>query len=74
MNIKFTRHYKFAHGGTQIECFEPEQIVENPPARLYELAISDGAAIDPEAEETLPEESQKPAATVKPAKPTKVKA
>lgn len=49
MKLKFTKAFKFAHGGTQIECFNPGQIVENPSDRLYEIAIAEKAAIDPEA-------------------------
>jgi len=63
MKLKFTQPFKFAHGGTQIECFQPGQIVENPSARLYEVAIADKAAIDPEAEESAEKPEKKPAKT-----------
>jgi len=68
MKLKFTKTFKFAHGGTQIECFNPGQIVENPSDRLYEIAIAEKAAIDPEIEEAV-------AAVEKPEKkPAKTKA
>jgi len=63
MKLKFTKPFKFAHGGTQIECFQPGQIVENPSARLYEVAIADKAAIDPEAEESVEKPEKKSAKT-----------
>lgn len=53
MKLKFNKAFKFAHGGTQIECFNPGQIVENPSGRLYEIAIAEKAAIDPEIEEAV---------------------
>lgn len=63
MKLKFTKPFKFAHGGTQIECFAAGQIVENPSERLYQVAIQDGAAVNPDAEEPKTE-----AKTTKPAK------
>ena len=49
MKLKFTKTFKFAHGGTQIECFQPGQVVENPSDRLYDVAIEEKVAIDPDA-------------------------
>lgn len=68
MKLKFTKAFKFAHGGTQIEAFQPGQVVENPSDRLYEVAIAEKAAIDPEVEEAI-------AVVEKPEKkPAKIKA
>lgn len=53
MKLKFTKTFKFAHGGTQIEAFQPGQVVENPSDRLYEVAIAEKAAVDPEVEEAI---------------------
>lgn len=53
MKLKFTKTFKFAHGGTQIESFQPGQVVENPSDRLYDVAISEKAAIDPEIKEAV---------------------
>lgn len=53
MKLKFTKTFKFAHGGTQIESFQPGQVVENPSDRLYDVAISEKAAIDPEIKEDV---------------------
>ncbi len=63
MKLKFTKAFKFAHGGTQIEVFQPGQIVENPSDRLYEIAITDKAAIDPDIEEVTEKPEKKPAKT-----------
>lgn len=61
MKLKFTKAFKFAHGGTQIEAFQPGQVVENPSDRLYEVAIADKAAIDPDIEEITEKPEKKPA-------------
>lgn len=63
MKLKFTKAFKFAHGGTQIECFSPGQVVENPSDRLYEVAIADKAAIDPDIEEVAEKPEKKSAKT-----------
>ena len=62
MKLKFTTAFKFAHGGTQIECFESGQIVENPSSRLYEVAIAEKVAINPD-EEAAEKPEKKPAKT-----------
>lgn len=63
MKLKFTKAFKFAHGGTQIEAFQPGQVVENPSDRLYEVAIADKAAIDPDIEEITEKPEKKPTKT-----------
>ena len=70
MSIQFKKHYKFAHQGLRVECFEPSQVVENPSEDLVKTATADGVLSGTDEKET---DEQEPETKSEPKK-TKVKA
>jgi len=63
LKLKFTKSFKFAHGGTQVEEFKPGQVVESASPRLYQVAIECEVAVDPDAPAESSETKAKPSKT-----------